>query len=217
MAAAKKQKWYVVWTGNSPGIYTTWDEAKKQIHGVAGAQYKSYESHSEAKEAFETGPVRLAAKRPTPTVRGCILPSFAVDAACDMTTGVMEYRGVDVETGAEIFRMGPYLDSSNNLGEFLAIVHGLALLKQKGFDMPIYSDSVNAINWIKQKKCKTKLPRDAKTTVHVDERFAGRFRRVVSLPDDIDPNAVSAAYTDGVLHVSVKRRQRAQPRRIEVQ
>lgn len=52
---------------------------------------------------------------------------------------------------------------TNNIGEFLAIVHGLALLKQKGFDMPIYSDSVNAINWIKQKKCKTKLPRDAKT------------------------------------------------------
>jgi HSP20 family protein len=60
-------------------------------------------------------------------------------------------------------------------------------------------------------------PRDAKTTVHVEERFAGRFRRVVSLPDDIDPNAVNATYTDGVLHVSVKRRESAQPRRISVQ
>ncbi|MCO7112190.1 hypothetical protein NIB75_05580 [Bacteroides uniformis] len=62
----------------------------------------------------------------------------------------------------EIFHFGP-MYGTNNIGEFLAIVHGLALLKQKGFDMPIYSDSVNAINWIKQKKCKTKLPRDAKT------------------------------------------------------
>jgi HSP20 family protein len=53
--------------------------------------------------------------------------------------------------------------------------------------------------------------------VHVNERFDGRFRRVISLPDDIDPNAVSADYTDGVLHVSVKRRESAQPRRIEVQ
>lgn len=60
-------------------------------------------------------------------------------------------------------------------------------------------------------------PRDAKTTVHLEERFGGRFRRVVSLPDDIDPNAVSAKYTDGVLHVSVKRRESAQPRRINVQ
>jgi len=58
---------------------------------------------------------------------------------------------------------------------------------------------------------------DEKTTVHVDERFAGRFRRVISLPDDIDPNAVSADYRDGVLHVSIKRRESAQPRRIEVQ
>ena len=58
---------------------------------------------------------------------------------------------------------------------------------------------------------------DAKTALHLNERFEGRFRRVVSLPDDIDPNAVSADYRDGVLHVSVKRRESAQPRRIEVQ
>ena len=63
----------------------------------------------------------------------------------------------------------------------------------------------------------TETPRDEKTTQHLDERFAGRFRRVVSLPDDIDPSAVSADYRDGVLHVSVKRRESAQPRRIAVQ
>lgn len=58
---------------------------------------------------------------------------------------------------------------------------------------------------------------DEKSTLHVNERFDGRFRRVISLPDDIDPGAVSADYRDGVLHVSVKRRESAQPRRIEVQ
>jgi HSP20 family protein len=58
---------------------------------------------------------------------------------------------------------------------------------------------------------------DEKTTLQMNERFAGRFRRVVSLPDDIDPDAVSAAYRDGVLHVSIKRRESALPRRIEVQ
>ncbi len=56
-----------------------------------------------------------------------------------------------------------------------------------------------------------------KTIAHINERFAGRFRRVVSLPDDIDPNAVTATYRDGVLHVSVKRRESAQPRRISIQ
>jgi len=58
---------------------------------------------------------------------------------------------------------------------------------------------------------------DEKTTLHMNERFAGRFRRVVNLPDDIDPNAVTATYRDGVLHVGVKRRSAAQPRRITVQ
>jgi HSP20 family protein len=65
---------------------------------------------------------------------------------------------------------------------------------------------------------KADLPKsDEKTTLHANERFTGRFRRVVSLPDDIDPNAVSAKYADGVLHVSIQRRASAQPRRIEVQ
>lgn len=58
---------------------------------------------------------------------------------------------------------------------------------------------------------------DAKATAHLHERFDGRFRRVVSLPDDVDPTAVDAKYRDGVLHVSVRRREAAQPRRIEVQ
>ena len=56
-----------------------------------------------------------------------------------------------------------------------------------------------------------------KATLHINERFAGRFRRVVSLPEDIDPNAVSADYRDGVLHISVQRHAATQPRRIEVQ
>lgn len=60
-------------------------------------------------------------------------------------------------------------------------------------------------------------PRDGKATVHIDERFAGRFRRVVSLSDDIDPDGVSARYQDGVLHVRVKRRAASQPRRIAIQ
>lgn len=58
---------------------------------------------------------------------------------------------------------------------------------------------------------------DSKATAHINERFEGRFHRVVSLPDDVDPSAVTASYRDGVLQVSVRRRESAQPRRIEVQ
>lgn len=54
-------------------------------------------------------------------------------------------------------------------------------------------------------------------TVHIDERFAGRFRRVVTLPDDVDPNAVEAKYVDGVLRISIGRRESAQPRRITIE
>lgn len=60
-------------------------------------------------------------------------------------------------------------------------------------------------------------PQDTKVALHINERFAGRFRRVVSLPDDIDPGAVTATYRDGVLHISIKRRESAQPRRIAIQ
>lgn len=59
--------------------------------------------------------------------------------------------------------------------------------------------------------------RDPKATVHIDERFSGRFRRVMTLPDDADSGAVDAKYRDGVLHISIKRREAAQPRRITIQ
>ena len=71
----------------------------------------------------------------------------------------MEYRGVYVKTGQEIFKMGPFPDGTNNIGEFLAIVHGLAILKQKGLSIPLYSDSKTAMGWVQKKCCNTKLER----------------------------------------------------------
>jgi HSP20 family protein len=55
-----------------------------------------------------------------------------------------------------------------------------------------------------------------KAAVHINERFAGSFRRVISLPDDVDPNSIEAKYRDGVLHIGIKRREEAQPRRITI-
>lgn len=60
-------------------------------------------------------------------------------------------------------------------------------------------------------------PADAKTAIHIDERFEGRFRRALTLPDDADPEQISAALRDGVLHITVQRKAAAQPRRIEIQ
>jgi len=82
-----------------------------------------------------------------------------VDAACSGNPGRMEYRGVYVADGVELFHVGPLEDATNNIGEFLAIVHALAMLKKSGKKIPVYSDSVNAIKWIDRKKCNTKLER----------------------------------------------------------
>ena len=94
---------------------------------------------------------RLAPEAP---IGNPINESLAVDAACSGNPGDMEYRGVYTATGQEIFHIGPLKEGTNNVGEFLALVHGLALLQQKGSDLPIYSDSRNAISWVKKRNAK---------------------------------------------------------------
>lgn len=86
-----------------------------------------------------------------------ILDSLAVDAACSGNPGPMEYQGVYVRNRQVIFKVGPMEGGTNNIGEFLAIVHGLALQEKQGTSLPIYSDSVNAQLWVRQGICKTKL------------------------------------------------------------
>lgn len=169
----KKEKFYVVWAGATPGIYNTWTDCQLQTKGYEGAKYKSFDTLEEAQKAFASSPYAYIGKASpsqkakatgadAPLPAAVIDNSLAVDAACSGNPGAMEYQGVHVASRQQIFHFGPVY-GTNNIGEFLAIVHGLALLKQKGFDLPIYSDSVNAISWVRQKKCKTKLPREAKT------------------------------------------------------
>ena len=160
-----KKRYYVVWNGIEPGIYGTWQECEAQIKGVKQALYKSFDTIEEAEKAYSSSPynyigskakeIKMPKELPATVLRNAL----AVDAACSGNPGMMEYRGVYIGTGEEIFHFGPIF-GTNNIGEFLAIVHGLALLKQKGLDIPIYSDSRNALLWVKQKACKTKLPRD---------------------------------------------------------
>lgn len=179
-----KEKFYVVWHGVEPGIYTNWKDCEKQVKGFDKALYKSFGTKQEAEEAFYSSPYdyvgsnamkaapKKAALSDVPTYRSdTVLPlplevtsnAIAVDAACSGNPGAMEYRGVDLKTGAQIFHYGPVF-GTNNIGEFLAIVHGLALLKQKGItNLSIYSDSRNAMSWVAQKKCKTKLELNPKT------------------------------------------------------
>lgn len=160
-----KKKFYVVWKGVEPGVYDSWDKAKAQVLGFEGAVYKSFPTLNEANTAINESPYSYFEKKEkkqslnyknNPAV---IQDSLAVDAACSGNPGLLEYRGVYLLTGEQVFHQGTFEQGTNNVGEFLAIVHGLALLKQKKSSIPIYSDSANAIKWIREKKCKTKLER----------------------------------------------------------
>ena len=167
---SKKQKYYVVWKGVNPGVYTSWTDCQLQIKGYEGAQYKSFDTLEEAEQAFASTPYqyigthqsKLVTHTPKSLPENFDMNCVAVDAACSGNPGPMEYRGVYLLTGQQIFHFGPVY-GTNNIGEFLAIVHALALMKQKGISMTIYSDSRNALSWVKQKKCKTKLERTPKT------------------------------------------------------
>lgn len=164
-----KKKFYVVWKGVEPGVYDSWTDCQLQIKGYVGALYKSFDSKEEAEKAFASSAyyyVGKAASKTTATPKqmpeGFDINCVAVDAACSGNPGPMEYRGVYLLTEQQIFHFGP-VHGTNNIGEFLAIVHALAFMKQKGVKMPIYSDSRTAMSWVKQKKCKTKLERTPKT------------------------------------------------------
>ena len=171
---AKKEKFYVVWEGHRPGIYTKWADCLVATKGYSGAKYKSFETFALAKKAFNgnfedykskgTSKKSLTAEQ-IQKIGEPNLYSIAVDAASSGNPGKMEYRGVDTQTEKQLFHQGPFQQGTNNVGEFLALVHGLAYLKQKKSDRILYSDSKIAIGWVKKKKCNTKLrpgPRNSK-------------------------------------------------------
>jgi ribonuclease HI len=158
----KKQKFYVVWAGRCTGIFNTWEECFRQVDKYEEAKYKSFSTLEEAERAFAGNKyhyIGIYAKSQPKVKRNGnpIIPSISVDAAWNTITKVMEYQGVYTQTKELIFRKGPYADATNNIGEFLAIVHALALLKQKNNPLPIYTDSVTAMKWVKIKRANTKL------------------------------------------------------------
>lgn len=187
-----RARYYVVWAGREPGIYHDWERCRAQVEGFSGARYRSYSSAAEAERAWvEAGgdPVPQGEPDAPPGAAWALEAdaglfddpdplddapatmaradgpppgSIAVDAACSGNPGPMEYRGVEIDTGAQLFHVGP-MHGTNNIGEFLAIVHGLAWLAQQGRPGPLYSDSTIAIGWVGRGTAKTTLPRSAAT------------------------------------------------------
>ena len=168
----KKKKYYTVWKGHNTGVFETWEDCKAQIKNFEGAQYKSFESFDAAKKALKDNYKDYIGKKKIfkselseAQLKKIGQPNYnsiSVDAASSGNPGKMEYRGVDTKTKKQLFKQGPFEEGTNNIGEFLAIVHGLALLKQKNSDLIIYTDSKTAISWVKKKNCNTKLERSEK-------------------------------------------------------
>ncbi len=165
-----QKKWYVVWVGRETGVFDSWQECKQQIDAYPGAKYKGYPSQQQALLAYEEGYDAYKRNRDSgifPSSSGIefsqavtgkdfIANSYSVDAACSGNPGAMEYRGVYTHSHTELFRVGPMM-GTNNIGEFLAIVHILALQKKERTALPVYSDSLTAISWVRGGKCRTKL------------------------------------------------------------
>ena len=168
----KKKKYYTVWKGHHTGIFESWDDCKAQIKDFKGALYKSFSTFEAAKKAFKGDYKDYVGKNKSfkselseEQLKKIGRPNFnsiAVDAASSGNPGKMEYRGVDTKTGKQLFIQGPFEEGTNNIGEFLAIVHGLAFLKKKNSDRIIYSDSRTAMSWVRKKACNTKLERSDK-------------------------------------------------------
>lgn len=163
-----RRKFYVVWEGLSPGIYDSWEECQAQVEGFKGARFKAFNSIEDATEAFRgsyedqaTLLIALAnrkAPQAEPPARVSHGGGIAVDGACSGVPGPMEYRGVDIATGRELFHVGPYPGGTNNIAEYLALVHALALLdKAADHTTPVYSDSKTALAWLRNRRSKTTL------------------------------------------------------------
>ena len=179
--AKSKANFYVVWQGREAGVYDSWAACEAQVKGVA-AKYKGFATRTEAEKAFSEGPEKYIIRNITSKLsttsntsdlqalcadlqRGDQSPEYpalAVDAACSGNPGLMEFRGVIADTGTQVFHRGPYVNGTNNIGEFLAIVLGLAYLKINHLPWALYSDSKTAISWIRQKQCKTNIEWNAK-------------------------------------------------------
>ena len=164
-----------MWEGRHPGVYEDWEDAREQVENFPGAKYKAFASQDDAIAAFRRymandgvplGELLVGASAAGTRAGKEVdyfdfpeidLHGWAVDASCMGNPGVMEYRGVDLLSGSEIFRVGPFQDATNNIGEFLAIVHALALQFRTGEWHTIYSDSATGMSWVRNRRIKTTL------------------------------------------------------------
>jgi ribonuclease HI len=196
--AKKKPKFYVVWEGKSPGLYSTWAECDAAIRGFSGARYKSFPTLAAAKAAYDDGAgahwgqgkkeTKPELTREQLAAIGVPLEeSLCVDAACNMQTRVMEYRGVWYRDRAVYFSAGPHPGGTNNIGEFLAIVHGLAQMAKEKIELPVYTDSRTAISWVNKRVVKSQAIANGETSTLINQlvKRAVQWLKTNEYPNEI--------------------------------
>ena len=162
----------MIWQGHKTGVFESWNVCKKLIKDFSGAQYKSFSSLKLAEDAFKGNYFDYVGKKDDSKntiskadLKKIGLPNYnsiSVDAASSGNPGIMEYRGVDTKSKQQLFIQGPFEQGTNNIGEFLALVHGLSFLKKHKSERLIYTDSRTAMSWVRKKKCNTKLERNTR-------------------------------------------------------
>ncbi|GAB4536716.1 MAG: ribonuclease H family protein [Anaerolineales bacterium] len=167
------KKFYVVWNGHTPGIYDTWAACEAQVKGYPNAQYKAFPTRQMAEAAWRESYTDYAGKN-TATQQWLfasqppVTPCLCVDAACAGVPGPVEYQGVRLPEMQTVFRQGPYPGGTNNIGEFLAIVHALAWLEHEKLAWPVYSDSETARAWVRAGKCRSEAVHTPENTALFD-------------------------------------------------
>lgn len=161
------KKFYVVWQGRETGVFDCWEDCKRSVEGFQEAKYKSFKNPELAEKAFREGAQEYwgkALREPSTldphTLRAIGKPienSISVDAACSSRSGEMEYQGVYTGVRQLLFTNGPFRGGSNNIGEFLALVHALAWCKKHRIKLPVYTDSRTAMAWLRNKKARTRI------------------------------------------------------------
>lgn len=173
----KKKKYYVVWKGAKAGVLESWEDCRKSIHGFKGAEFKSFKTkelalkaYSESYSDYKGKDVceSVLTKKQLELIGKPNLNSISVDAACSGNPGIAEYQCVDTKTQEQIFHFGPLFESTNNIGEFLGLVHALAYLKKIGDKRPVYTDSKTAISWVRRIKHNSKLVKSDKNAKSFD-------------------------------------------------
>jgi len=157
-------KRYTVWEGKESWVFADWKTVETLVKGFKWAKYKWFSSKIEAEQALWEGRERYyqPEKKRNEKELPFLKESIAVDAACSSASWIMEYQGIDLVSWSQVFHFS-FPHGTNNIGEFLGIVHGLSYLKEKKSDYNLYSDSKIAINWVHEGKCKTNLPHTAET------------------------------------------------------